>query len=151
MKLIVLLLLTLMFQEFTAFGQALRPEQMVQSYLNIKDHKIYFETSGSGQSLILIHGGYLDHDIWNNQVTYLNNNGFKTIIFDDLGHGNTRNGREELYGYEIIEQLRTHLKLGKISLVGLSWGAMLSVDYTLKYPQNVDKLVLISPGMNGWN
>jgi len=141
MKIVVLLYFSLALQTLTTFGQ---------EYLHIKDHKVYFEVSGSGQPLILIHGGYLDHGIWDNQVKYLNRNGFKTIVFDDQGHGNSINGEEEIFGFEIIEQLRTRLKIDKISLVGLSWGAMLAVDYTLKYPENVEKLVLISPGMNGW-
>ena len=100
-------------------GQNSSLEKTAENYLKIKDHHIYFEVAGNGNPIILIHGGYLDHSIWNSQVEYLNRHGYKTIIFDDLGHGSTVNGEEELYGYEIIEQLRSRLKLDKISLVGL--------------------------------
>ena len=150
MKIIVLLFSIFTLQGPAMVGQNSSLEKTAENYLKIKDHHIYFEVAGNGNPIILIHGGYLDHSIWNSQVEYLNRHGYKTIIFDDLGHGSTVNGEEELYGYEIIEQLRSRLKLDKISLVGLSWGAMLAVDYSLKYPENVEKLVLISPGMNGW-
>ena len=34
--------------------------------------------------------------------------------------------------------------------MGLSWGAMLCVDFALNYPEKVEKLILVSPGLNGW-
>ncbi len=40
-------------------------------YLEVKDHQIYYEVSGSGSPIILIHGGYLDHTIWDKQIEYL--------------------------------------------------------------------------------
>lgn len=120
-------------------------------YIQIQDSKIYYEVSGKGNPVFLLHGGYLSSKVWEDQISYLSRNGFKTIAFDDLGHGQTINGQVDLYGYQIIEELRKKLGMEKISLVGLSWGAMLSIDYALNYPERITKLVLISPGMNGWD
>lgn len=125
--------------------------QKDSGYIQIEDSKIYYEVSGEGNPVFLLHGGYLSLKIWEDQISYLSRNGYKTIAFDDLGHGKTINGQVDLYGYQIIEELRKKLGLEKISLVGLSWGAMLSIDYALNYPERIAKLVLISPGMNGWD
>lgn len=122
-----------------------------KGFLTVKDHKVYYEAIGTGVPILLIHGGYLNLEAWNEQVAFLNNNGFRTIVFDDLGHGNTINGKEQLYGYDIIDALRKKFEIKKLNIVGLSWGSMLALDFALNKPNNIDKLVLISPGRNGWN
>lgn len=121
-----------------------------QGFITIKDHRIYYEKSGAGEAVLLLHGGYLDHTIWDAQVEYLNNKGFMTIRMDDLGHGKSISGKTRVYSYEIIEKLLNTCKIDKVNLVGLSWGTMMAVDFSLKYPDKVDKLILISPGLNGW-
>ena len=47
---------------------------------------------------------------------------------------------------EDLEAVRRHFGLGKMSLVGHSWGAMLAVVYAADHPQNVDRLLLLNPG-----
>lgn len=121
-----------------------------KDFLTIKDHKIYYEVTGNGEPILLIHGGYLSLDIWKEQIKFLNKNGFKTIVFDDLGHGQTINGKEPLFGYQIIDELIKKYKIEKINIIGLSWGSMLALDFALIHPDNINKLILISPGRNGW-
>ena len=36
------------------------------------------------------------------------------------------------------------------TIVGLSAGAQAAIDFALAYPERVDRLVLVSPGMSGW-
>lgn len=121
-----------------------------QGFIEVKDHKIYYEKSGNGTPVLLIHGGYLDNTMWDDQVECLNKNGFMTIRFDDTGHGKSVSGLEKVYSHEIIEVLLNKLKINKIDIVGLSWGTMMAVDYSLKYPKKVSKLILLSPGLSGW-
>ena len=121
------------------------------NHLSLKDHMIYYETSGTGEPVFLIHGGFLNTQIWKNQIPFLNNNGFKTIAFDDLGHGKTVNGVAEVYGFQIIEEIRKKLSYKRINFIGFSWGSILALDYAQHYPEHVNKLILISPGLNGWD
>jgi pimeloyl-ACP methyl ester carboxylesterase len=121
-----------------------------QDFVKVKDHKIYYEKSGSGIAVLLIHGGYLDHTMWDNQVEFLNINDFMTIRFDDIGHGKSISGKEKVYSHEIIAALLNEVKIDRVHIVGLSWGAMVAMDYTLEYPEKVGKLLLMSPGLNGW-
>lgn len=74
----------------------------------------------------------------------------RIIRFSDFGHGKTVSGKNSILGYEIINHLTTQYPDEKFVLVGLSWGAMLCVDFTLNYPHKVEKLILVSPGLNGW-
>ena len=58
---------------------------------------------------------------------------------------------KKLYGYEIVEELREKYNLDKINIIGLSWGSMITLDYAQQYPEYLNKIILISPGRNGWN
>lgn len=44
-----------------------------------------------------------------------------------------------------LEKWRETMKLEKIVLVGHSLGGFLSACYALKYPERVEKLILVSP------
>jgi proline iminopeptidase len=45
-----------------------------------------------------------------------------------------------------LEALRVHFGLERMTLIGQSWGAMLAAMYTMKYPDRVERLLLLSPG-----
>lgn len=121
-----------------------------EGYIEVQDSKIHYKVSGIGKPILLIHGGYLNMDMWAPQVNYLTDNGYRVIRYSDLGHGKTESGNDPIFGYEIVEALRKELNEPKLSVIGLSWGAMIAVDYVLNYPKRVDNLILTSPGLNGW-
>ncbi|KAF5393773.1 hypothetical protein D9757_000245 [Collybiopsis confluens] len=55
----------------------------------------------------------------------------------------------ESFFVESLEDWRQKMRLDKMTLVGHSLGAYFSVVYALKYPQRVEKLILLSPaGVN---
>lgn len=60
--------------------------ESVDYYLEINGNKIHYKISGKGKELIMVHGGYLDLNMWNKQVGEFEN-GRKIIRFSDLGHG----------------------------------------------------------------
>lgn len=45
-----------------------------------------------------------------------------------------------------LELLRKHLKLETLTLVGHSWGGMLSMHYVAKHPNRVNKLISLNSG-----
>lgn len=51
----------------------------------------------------------------------------------------------EAFFVDSLEEWREKMKLDKMTLVGHSLGAYMSVAYALKYPTRVSKLVLLSP------
>src|SRR5687768_7550008 len=44
-----------------------------------------------------------------------------------------------------LEALRRHLGVERMTLIGLSWGSGLAAAYADRYPNRVDRLVLVSP------
>ena len=56
-------------------------------------------------------------------------------------------------GFSSVEDLRAlldHLGIARASLVGLSLGGRIAIDFTLAYPDRVNKLVLMGPGLTGY-
>lgn len=123
-----------------------------EGFLEVEDSKIHYKISGEGKPVLLLHGGLLNLDSWNYQIKELNDNHFKTIRYSELGHGKSQNGDVKIKGVEIIDEfIRRKCGDEKVSIIGLSWGGVLATDYTLKHPEKVEKLILVSPGINGWD
>ena len=74
-------------------------------------------------------------------------------IYDQLGGGKSDRARDKtLYNLqsfrEHLEDLRQELNLGKVSLLGHSMGGCIILEYVLKYPENVEKLIISSSAAN---
>jgi pimeloyl-ACP methyl ester carboxylesterase len=49
-----------------------------------------------------------------------------------------------------LYQLLRYLKIGKTHVIGLSMGGRIAIDFTLTYPQMVEKLVAAASGLSGF-
>jgi pimeloyl-ACP methyl ester carboxylesterase len=74
------------------------------------------------------------------------------VVLDQRGTGASRdafgNGSQVTVAGAVadLESLRTELDQTKLSLLGHSWGAMLSMAYAAAYPNRVAALALLDPG-----
>eukprot|EP00835_Amoeboradix_gromovi_P000260 NODE_9_length_47730_cov_0.323718.p11 type:complete len:329 gc:universal NODE_9_length_47730_cov_0.323718:26820-27806(+) len=85
--------------------------------------------------------------------TLAKTHGMSVYAIDWLGMG--RSSRNAINSYDIksvenyfidaLEEWRVKLRIRKMILLGHSFGGYLSVAYSLKYPEHVEKLILISP------
>lgn len=76
----------------------------------------------------------------------LTNHGYRVILYDQLGSGNSQvpKNKELLHVEHFVEELegvRSGLGLGKVSLLGWSWGGMLAMAYALKYQDRLKAIV----------
>ena len=76
----------------------------------------------------------------------------RLVCYDVRGAGNSiiTSSNEPYTPYQELADLLTHLGIQRASLVGLSGGARFSIDMAIAYPERVHKLVLVSPGMSGY-
>ncbi len=118
--------------------------------LDIRGHQIHYKIQGDGIPIVMLHGGFMDLRMWDAQADYLSQNGFKVIRYSDLGHGQTVKGTFPMFGCDVLKSVTEELQEEKVSVVGMSFGAMVAVDFAMTYPKNIDKMVLVSPGLNGW-
>lgn len=87
--------------------------------------QIYYKEGGAGKPVLFSHGWPLDGDMWDSQLNYLAERGFRAIAFDRRGFGRSDqpwNG----YDYDTfasdINDLITTLDLQDATLVGFSMG-----------------------------
>jgi len=94
--------------------------------------------------VVFIHGVGLDHQMWVKQVNYLNE--FSILTYDLLGHGKTPFNKDKLSLKDFSDQLLgllDYLKIEKINLVGFSLGSLIALDFSSRYQEKIDKLILI--------
>ena len=124
-------------------------DQFESKYYEIDGYQINVEVKGEGDPIFFLPGGPGNsHDyMQGNFGHYYKSN--TVVFFDFLGRGKSENAKDPSeYSVEndvdLIEKIRIHLNLDKISLVGHSYGTVPAQAYAIKYPDQVDKMVLIN-------
>ena len=116
----------------------------------VPDGKLYFESIGKGEPLILIHAGLSDRRDWKYQIEDFRKE-FNTIVYDQRGAGYSSVPINAFSPTEDLRALMDHLKIAKAILVGHSIGGTIALDFALQYPDRVSALVLIASGLNGYS
>ena len=121
-------------------------------YFQSNGLQIAYREFGSGIPLVVLNGGPgRSSDTFVPLAEKLANLGFKAIIFDQRGTGkskidlNEKNITFDLM-IEDLENLRKHLKLDAVSVLGHSFGGMYAMGYASKYPNRIRFMVLSASG-----
>ncbi|NHJ22244.1 MAG: alpha/beta hydrolase [Candidatus Lokiarchaeota archaeon] len=119
---------------------------MTEQYAKVNGVKLCYEIHGEGEPLFLIHGFGVKKETWMAQVPVLSKH-FKVITLDNRGAGKSERPDAE-YTMEIfaddINALMEHLGIEKANIAGWSLGGMIVQNFVLKYPERVNKLILIN-------
>ena len=118
-------------------------------YVDAGGVMIYYTSFGQGAPLVIVHGGPgASHDYFLPYLTPLARHN-RLIFIDERGSGKSQK-LDDPAGYTVenmvedLEAVRRELNLGKIALLGHSYGGVLAQAYALKYQQNLSKLILCS-------
>lgn len=112
-------------------------------YAPVNDIKLYYEIYGTGDPLILLHGGLANIEYFGNQIPAFARE-FQVIAIDSRGHGrSTRSKQPFSYGLMASDvlALMDYLNVPKASIVGWSDGAIIGLDIAINHPERVEKLV----------
>ena len=126
-----------------------QPAEHRSGYISIAGSKIYYETTGKGQPLLLLHGGFLNLHMWDQQVADLSKN-FQVIACDLRGHGATIDDTTNYLMADGIKALLDTLHIKQSAIAGLSLGGATALEFAIAYPDYVNKLILLGPGLNKW-
>jgi proline iminopeptidase len=122
---------------------------ITNGYVDANGVLIYFEAMGNGPVLLVLHGGPgASHDYFLPYLLPLLRN-HRLVFIDERGSGRSQKLQDPA-GYTIenmvedVEGVRKTLNLGRVALLGHSFGGALAQAYALKYQQNLTRLILAS-------
>ena len=111
--------------------------------------KLYYEVSGEGRPLLLLHAGVGDSRMWEPQWEEFTS-GRRVIRTDMRGYGRTVVSPGQFSYHEDVAALLRHLGEETAFVIGLSFGGLVATDFALAYPEMVSALVLGAPAVSGW-
>ncbi len=127
-------------------------------FIEVNDVTVHYKEMGTGETtFILLHGFGASTYSWREVMDDFAQRG-RVIAYDRPAFGLTERPMpedwvENPYGMkaniELLRGLMDALNIEKAVLVGNSAGGGVSVAFGLEYPQRVDSLILVDPGVGG--
>ena len=113
---------------------------------NIHGFEMYFEDRGSGDPLLLLHGGLGIGDDWRH-VFPSDPDGYRVIVPDLRGHGRSTNPSDDFTFRQCaldVLALLDHLGVSSTKAIGLSMGAKTLLHAATLRPNALSSMVLVS-------
>ena len=117
--------------------------------VRVRDVSLFVEVVGSGHPLLLMHGGPgTDH---NTLAPFRSlKDDFTLVFYDHRCNGHSSGPEVSTMTWENLtadaDALRQHLGFDAWSVLGHSFGGHVALEYVLRYPSRVSKLVLLDTG-----
>jgi proline iminopeptidase len=121
-----------------------------ESHIPVGNAELYSREVGQGTAIIVLHGGPdFDHSYLVPDLDRLSDS-FHLIYYDQRGRGRSADRvqpEEVTLASEIadIEKVRQYFHLDSVVLLGHSWGTVLALEYALRYPERVSRMILMNP------
>lgn len=145
MKKIVLLLLIGLIFTSCSFDEL----YLEEGYKKVNGVNHFYKIAGEGEPFIVLHGGPgMYHDgLYPFFLDFAKSN--KVIFYDQRGNGKSVMKKIDSTTFTVelmvddLEELRKKFGIDKLNIIGHSWGGLLAMYYTVKYPDNVKRLILV--------
>ena len=111
--------------------------------------ELHYEAVGTGDALLLLHGGGLDGRTWDPQMESLGRR-HRIVRCDLPGHGKSPVPPDSFCHGDVLHDLLSNLDIERAHVVGLSGGAIAGLHLAIEHPEMVRSLVLVAPGLEGW-
>lgn len=128
-------------------AQALKSDGKLKQ---INGTELYVKTLGTGEPIVIVHGGPgMDHSYFLPQFNELAKY-YKLIFYDQRASGlssaNVDTNSITMKNFvKDLEGIRKYFGIEKMNLLGHSWGGLVAMFYTIKYPENLKSLILSNP------
>ncbi len=117
----------------------------MSGYAKIDSVKLFYEITGQGEPLLLLHGGLGGSEHFKKILPGLTGS-FKVITVDRRGHGRSHDNGEP-YSYagmaDEMNAFLDHLQIDSANILGFSDGGVVGYHLAATYPQKVRKLVAV--------
>jgi proline iminopeptidase len=121
-----------------------------ESRVAVDNTSLYVRVAGRGQPMIVLHGGpdfdtaYLLPEL--DQLA----DAYRLIYYDQRGRGKSSEGvrpEDVTLATDLadLDAIRTRFQVDAPVLLGHSWGTVLALEYALRNPSRVSRLILMNP------
>lgn len=115
------------------------------SYFNYDNYKIYYNVTGEGKPLVIIHGDTASSKMFSKEAKFYSKY-FKVIVLDLIGQGKSVKIGSLPVDYwninaDVIVELCKSLVLKDVNLLGTSGGAVVALNAVLKEPSIFNKVI----------
>ncbi|MCI4346374.1 MAG: alpha/beta fold hydrolase, partial [Thermoplasmata archaeon] len=117
-------------------------------FVDVPGGRVYFERSGSGPALVLLHASITDRRMWDREFANYAND-CTVIRYDRRGFGKSDPATAPYSDVEDLERLLDHLGEEQASILGCSRGGTIAIDFTLAHPARVRRLVPVAAMASG--
>lgn len=114
------------------------------------DGDLAYRDTGAGDLVVLVHPGYVDHRVFDDQIPALVSAGHRVIAPDVRGFGFSANASKPFRWADDLGDLLRHLGAGPAVLVGVCMGAAVVTDTVLEYPELVRAVVVSGAGTSAF-
>ncbi len=132
-----------------------------EGYMPFLEYKTYYrvvgKNTGNKKPLVLLHGGPgSTHNYFEVLDRIAEEDGRQLVMYDQIGCGNSYvENRPDLWNSKVwieeLIELRKHLDLDEIHLLGQSWGGMQTLEYVCNYkPEGLKSIILSSTLPASW-
>lgn len=119
------------------------------AHATIRDATLHYERLGAGQPMLILHDGLLDSEAWAAVAGKLAETN-EVIAYDRRGYGLSAAPKAAYSNLEDLRALADALELGAVTLLACSMGGALAIDFAIRYPELVARLVLVGAVINGY-
>jgi len=112
---------------------------------------VHYEVYGRGRPVILLHGWLGSWGLWQETMTFLGQY-YRTYALDLWGFGESGKKRDTYMVQDfvsLVDQFMDKLGIMQAPLVGHSMGGTVSLSVALRYPERVQKVVVIGSPIVG--
>ena len=112
---------------------------------------LYYELTGRGDPLVLVHGSWGDHDSWESVVPGLGDS-FQVLTYDRRGHSQSDDSPGQgsrLQDEEDLAALLSALDLAPAHVAGNSFGASVALGLAVRRPELMLSVIAHEPSLMG--
>ena len=110
---------------------------------------MHLPASEGMETVVLLHGKNFNGAYWQETANYLHELGYGVVMPDQIGFGKSSKPIDYQYSFSALanntRNLLMRLNIKNPVIVGHSMGGMLASRYTLQYPNQTKRLILVNP------
>ena len=111
---------------------------------------LYYEIAGEGQPLVLIHGGLVNSGLWDDQFDVFAQH-CRVLRYDVRGYGQSKPPTAYYSNHGDLRDLMDFLGIEHATVLGLSMGGGIAIDFALAYPDHTAALIPVAAGLGGYH